>query len=179
MYAFIKASKVMGTIKTIIFKEVTIILSLYKTLVRPHVEYCASAWSPYYKKDKELFEKVQRRFTKMIVNMDGISYEDRLRSLKLWSLEERRNRQHLIEVFKMSKGMTRIRLKYFFMDQSAKPSASLREFPTGEATQGELQGESSIGFYPQLSTTLETAINARRQSSQFMSPTRGDCRTVS
>jgi len=49
---------------------------------------------------------------KMIVNMDGMSYEDRLRSLKLWSLEERRNRQDLTEVFKMSKGMTRVRLHW-------------------------------------------------------------------
>jgi len=51
--------------RTIRFKEVRI--SLYKTLVRPHVEYCVSAWSPYYKKDKELLEKVQRRFTKIII----------------------------------------------------------------------------------------------------------------
>ena len=88
--------------------------SLYKTLVRPHMEYCANAWSPYYKKDKELLEKVQRRFTKMIVNMDGLGYEDRFQRLKLWSLEERRNRQDLIGVFKMSKGMTRIRLQELF-----------------------------------------------------------------
>jgi len=81
------------------------------------VEYCASAWSPYYKKDKELLEKVQRRFTKMIVNMDGLSYEERLQSLNLWSLEERRNRQDLIEVFKMSKGMTRIRFQELFTMQ--------------------------------------------------------------
>jgi len=94
----------MGKIKrTIRFKEVRIMLSLYKTLVRPNVEYCASAWSPYYKKVKELLEKVQRRFTDMIVNMDGLSYEERLNSLMLW-----RNRQDLIEMFKMSKDMTRI-----------------------------------------------------------------------
>jgi len=86
-------------------------ISLYKTLVRPHVEYCVSARSPYYKKDKELLEKVQRRFTKMIINMEGLSYED----LKLWSLEERRNKQDLIEVSKMSKGMTRIGLQGLFM----------------------------------------------------------------
>jgi len=35
----------------------------------------------------------------MIVNMEGLSYEERLRCLKLWTLEERRNRQDLIEVF--------------------------------------------------------------------------------
>jgi len=46
-------------------------LSLYKTLVSPHVEYCISACNPYYKKDKELIEKVQRRFTKMTNNMEG------------------------------------------------------------------------------------------------------------
>ena len=33
-------------------------VSLYKTLVRPYVEYYVSWWSPYYKKDKELLEKV-------------------------------------------------------------------------------------------------------------------------
>ena len=61
-----------------------------------------------------MLEKIQRRFTKMIVNMDWLSYEDRLQSLKLWSLEERRNRQDLTEVFKMSKSMTRIRLQELF-----------------------------------------------------------------
>ena len=50
-------------------------LSLYKSLVRPHVEYCISAWNQHYKKDKELIEKVQRRFTKMINNMEGKSYD--------------------------------------------------------------------------------------------------------
>jgi len=42
-------------------------------VVRPHVEYCISA---HYKKDKELIEKVQRRFTKMINNMEGKSYKE-------------------------------------------------------------------------------------------------------
>ena len=64
MYALNKSSKVMGMIKrTIKFNDVRIMMSLYKTLVRPQVECCASAWSPYYKKDRELIQKVQRRFT--------------------------------------------------------------------------------------------------------------------
>ena len=46
-------------------------LSLYKTLVRPHVKYCTSAWSPYYENDRGLLAKVQRRYIKMIANMDG------------------------------------------------------------------------------------------------------------
>ena len=70
------------------FEDLKIMLNLYKTLVRPHVEYCVSAWSPYYKKDKELLENVQRRFTKMIKGMKGKSYEKRLQKLNLWSLEK-------------------------------------------------------------------------------------------
>ena len=34
-----------------------IMLQLYKTLVRPHLEYCAQFWSPHYRKDVEKIEK--------------------------------------------------------------------------------------------------------------------------
>jgi len=111
MYACNKTMKVLGMIKrTIRFKDMRVMLSLYKSLVRPHVEYCISAWNPHYKKDKELIEKVQRRFTKMINNMEGQSYEERLYCLKLWTLEERRNRQDLIEVFKTCNGLSRLKI---------------------------------------------------------------------
>jgi len=46
--------------------------------------------------------------------MYGLNYEDRSGCLNLWSLEERRNRQDLIEVSKMFKGMTRIRFQELF-----------------------------------------------------------------
>jgi len=69
-YAYSKANRVMGMIRrTITYKETKIMLSLYKTLVRPHVEYCCCAWNPCYKKDKEMLEKIQHRYTKMIINM--------------------------------------------------------------------------------------------------------------
>jgi len=55
---------------------------------------------------KELLEKVKRRFTKIIVNMEafeGLSYEHReLKLWTIWTLQERRNRQHLTEVFTIS-----------------------------------------------------------------------------
>ena len=57
-------------------------LRLYKSLVRPHVDYCSSAWSPHYVKDKIQVEKVQRRFTKMIPARDAKhSYGSRLKKL--------------------------------------------------------------------------------------------------
>jgi len=100
--------------RTITYKDLTIMLNLYKTLVRHHVEYCVSAWSPYYKKDKELLVKVKRRFKKMINGMKAKSCEERLQKLNLFSLEERRNIQYLIEVLKICKGLSRIRPEELF-----------------------------------------------------------------
>jgi len=89
-------------------------LRLYKTLVRPHVECSISAWSPHYIKDKNQIEKVQRRFTKMIPELHGLTYGNRLKALKLWTLEERRNRADLIEVFKLFRGISTLPFENFF-----------------------------------------------------------------
>jgi len=48
-----------------------------------------------------LLEKVQHRFTRLFPHLSSLPYEERLRQLGLWSLEERRNRADLIEIFKM------------------------------------------------------------------------------
>ena len=65
-YVHNKAIRIMGMInRTIKYKERRIMVRVYKSLVRPHLEYCVSAWSSYYLKDKELLERVQHRFTHM------------------------------------------------------------------------------------------------------------------
>ena len=74
---------------------------LYKTYIRPHLEYAVQAWSPHLKKDIALLEKVQRRATKLIPCIRHLSYADRLKVTKLYSLEQRRLRGDLIETFKI------------------------------------------------------------------------------
>ena len=74
-------------------------------MVRPKLDYCVQAWRPYLKKDIEKLEKVQRRATKLISECRGLSYTDRLRVTGLTTLEQRRDRGDMIEVFKMLKGL--------------------------------------------------------------------------
>ena len=88
--AYSKASKALGLIgRTISYKSKDVLLRLCKTLVRPHLEYCVSAWSPYYTKDRLLLECVQHRFTRMVPGLKHMSYDNRLQHLGIWSLEER------------------------------------------------------------------------------------------
>ena len=89
-------------------------LRLYKSVVRPHVEYCTTAWSPHYVKDKELIERIQHRFTRMIPEIKALPYTERLQRLNLWTLEGRRVRADLIEVFKMINGLTNVKFEVFF-----------------------------------------------------------------
>jgi len=88
--------------RTFVVKTPEVMLNLYKTLVRPLLEYCISAWSPHCQKDKKLLEKVQHRFTRMITSLELLQYEARLQKLGLWTLEECRNQADLIEVLKMA-----------------------------------------------------------------------------
>jgi len=68
---------------------------------------------------KVLIERIQRRFTKMILHLKNIPYEERLAKLKLWSLEDRQVRADLIEVFKITHGYSLVTLETFFEIDSA------------------------------------------------------------
>ena len=65
--ACVKANRMLGLIKrTLVNKRRAILTTLYKSLVRPHLEYSRTAWSPHYAKDREMLERVQRRFMRMV-----------------------------------------------------------------------------------------------------------------
>ena len=46
-----KANRVLGMMNRIVYKSKEVLLNLYKSLVRPHVEYCTPVWSPCYQKE--------------------------------------------------------------------------------------------------------------------------------
>ena len=89
-------------------------LIVYKTYVRPHLDYCSQIYSPYLKKDINLIESVQRRATKMVRCLRNLSYEERLCVLKLTPLEDRRTRGDLIECYKIINKFDNVDVSQFF-----------------------------------------------------------------
>ena len=87
---------------------------LYKTRVRPHLEYGNVVWGPHYKEGIKAIEKIQRRATKMVPRLKHMSYEERMRQLKIPSLAQRRRRGDMIFTYKLITGQLNITKTDFF-----------------------------------------------------------------
>ena len=97
-----KAYNMIGLLKrNFIHVDCYTFILLYKALVRPHLEYANSVWSPYKKCDIEQVEKIQRRATKLVISLRKFPYKERLLRLNLYTLKYRRLRGDMIEVFKL------------------------------------------------------------------------------
>jgi len=70
------------------------------SITEPWLLHLSLIWSPYCYIDRDLIEKVQWRCTQMIPVLHHLSYNERLIKTGLWSLENRRVRSELTEVFK-------------------------------------------------------------------------------
>ena len=77
-----KANRILGVLnRTTKCKDDSNLICFYKSLIRPHLEFCTAAWSPHYAKDNLLIEKVQQRFTRMIPRLKNVPYVKRLKEL--------------------------------------------------------------------------------------------------
>ena len=99
-----EASRMLGLINHVIrYQNPTVLVNLYKSLVRPHLEYCYVVWNKGHNFTRM---SIQHRFTQLFPDLRDLPYEERLRRLGLWSLEEMHNRADLNKLFKMVKGLT-------------------------------------------------------------------------
>jgi len=89
--------------RTFVNKYSKTMLKLYQSLVRPKLEYCVQAWRPYLRKDSDLLEKVQKTATQLMIKDRNLSHTERLNRLNITTLETRRLRGDLIQVFKILK----------------------------------------------------------------------------
>ena len=102
-----KANRMLGLIRrTFNYLNKDVFIKLYKSLVRPHLEYGNIIWNPVLKRQSISIEKVQRRATKLLKPCRDLPYTERLKYLGLYSLKGRRSRGDLIETYKMFNGFT-------------------------------------------------------------------------
>jgi len=76
-------------------------LILYKSYIRPHLEYCVQSWSPNLIKDITCLEQIQRRAATLVHGLRKCTYQERLAFLGLTTLKTRRLRGDLIETYKI------------------------------------------------------------------------------
>lgn len=80
-------------------------LSLWKTLVLPKLDYCSQLWSPNKAGAIQQLEMVQRSFVRKITGVNNLNYWSQLKMLKIYSLERRRERYTIIYVWKILEGL--------------------------------------------------------------------------
>ena len=85
-------------------RQQTPMMTLFRSLVRPHLEYCCQLWSPVKLGLIRRLEGVQRSYTARIAGLQNRNYWERLVLLKLQSLERRRERYQVIYIYKIISG---------------------------------------------------------------------------
>ncbi len=89
--------------RTFKFLNPSTFLTLYKSLVRPHLEFCSPVWNNDLKFFSNELEKVQKLATRYVTSLRGLKYSDRLRKLKISTLKYRRLREDIICIFRICK----------------------------------------------------------------------------
>ena len=102
-------------------RNIWVLMKLYKTYVRPKVEYATPVWSPSLKGDIRKIEKIQKDFTRYACrrcNVPFANYSDRLHKLNLQSLELRRKINDLLFLYKTIDGRTGLHFQDHFTTRS-------------------------------------------------------------
>lgn len=92
-----KASSILWCVSKRITRPRDMITPLHSALVRPHLEKC-SAFVPKFKRDIEKMVRVQWRASKVVTELENLTYEEMLMEFNLFNPQDRRLRGNLITV---------------------------------------------------------------------------------
>ena len=96
--------KISWVLRTFRCRDRLPMLTLWKSLILSHVEYCSQLWSPSSVGHTQSLELLQKSFVSRIYGMEELSYWEQLKTLNLYSLERRRERYQVIYTWKIMEG---------------------------------------------------------------------------
>jgi hypothetical protein len=161
-----KANQKIGwTTRNILSRDAYVISRVYKALIRPHIEYCTQAWAPVARHGHwqliMKLESVQRKVTRLVNDIKNLSYKERLESLGLTTLLERRMRGDLIETFKIISGVSQYGSTLFNISERTGNLVSRQKSKTKSARQLDFFSNRVIYFWNKLPTQVKdsTSVN--------------------
>ena len=102
-------------LRTFSTREITTMVTLFKSLVLSQLDYASQLWSPHLLNLIYLIEKVQRSFTKHIAGIQNKSYDERLKLLNLYSVQRRRDRFQIIYLWKIIEELVPLHPHYMYI----------------------------------------------------------------
>ena len=146
-----------------------VMLTLYKSLVRSHLDYCSPLWHPSQIGDIEMIEDVQREFTRRISGCQSLNYWERLIKLNLYSLQRRRERFILLTMWKILYNQMP-RMGIIFRPESRLGiQAVIPSLTQGSARNRRLFDESFSFIGPTLWNALPSEVSAIQSFTMFKS----------
>ena len=98
-------SKLVGwVLRTFRSRSRMVMMTCWTSFLQSRLDYCSQLWSPSDQASITKLESVARNYTSHIEGMEGLDYRERLKSLRMYSQERRRERYAVIFVWKLAMG---------------------------------------------------------------------------
>ena len=103
-----RASQMVGwALRSFRGRSTFLLITILKSLVQPHLDYCSQLWSPNSQGQINSIEQVQRNLVSKVQDrrLENCNYWEKLGVLKLLSQERRRERYEIIFIWKITQGL--------------------------------------------------------------------------
>ncbi len=125
-------------LRTFSSREPLLLMTLFKSLVLSRLDYGSQLWSPSKICQINMVERVQRAFTKHVRGLYYLPYVERLKSLKLYSLQRRRERYIIIYIWKILENIVPNMIKPITYYMSGRRGRLCRMYTVGAGHTGTL-----------------------------------------
>ena len=89
----IKTREMSGwVLRTFKSREKGVLLTLWKSLIIPHFDYCSQLWSPTKAGQIQELEVIQKAFIKNITGLRKLNYWEQLKKLKLYFVTKKKGK---------------------------------------------------------------------------------------